>query len=61
MNRLTWKMAQSWRNTRMFKVRHVDDIRSQRAFEYWVHELHMYHAICECIRKGYKPIREDEE
>lgn len=61
MNRLTWKMVDSYESARMFRVCHVNDIWAIRAFEHWSQEYRMYQAICECIRRGYKPVRKVEE
>lgn len=58
MNRLTRLMVESYENARMFRVYHVNDIHSQRAFKHWKREYETYQAICQCIRKGYKPVRE---
>lgn len=61
VNRLNRLMAMSWWNARMFRVHHVDDIRSQQAHEHWMREFRAYHALCRCIRRGYKPVREEDE
>ena len=61
MNRLTWKMVESLRNARMFPYHHVNDVHSRRAFKHWMREFQMYHALCRCIRRGYKPVREVDE
>lgn len=60
MNRLNYLMSKSWYNARIFRVHHVNDIRSQRAHEHCMREFRMYHALCRCIRRGYKPLSNGE-
>lgn len=59
MNRLTRLMVEAYENARMFRVSHVNDTRSHQAFKYWKQEYETYQAICQCIRRGYKPMEEE--
>lgn len=60
MNRLNRMMASSWYLTRLMAEswQNVHDIRTLQAYEHWMREVRTYHALCRCIRRGYKPVRE---
>lgn len=60
MNRLNRLMARSWWTARTIYLDY-DDGLAQQAEAYWIREFRMYHALCRCIRRGYKPVREVEE
>lgn len=61
MNRLTWLMVDSHQNARFYRASHFDSIQTRQVYLQMMHEFWTYQALCQCIRRGYKPIREVEE